>query len=152
MKKQFILNNIKTIIKDRETEYRLKNYAVMHAFGHGIGINIHERPILRSSIDCILKEDSVIAVEPGVYIPGKFGIRIEDTVIVGKSTGVSLTKSSKEIIASLSVTEATIFSQPIVILFKAACNTPEKLILFFSASFFIKKALPLWDNCIFTRL
>ena len=88
--------NIKTIIKDRETEYRLKNYSVMHAFGHGIGLNIHERPILRSSIDCILKEDSVIAVEPGVYIPGKFGIRIEDSYRVTKTGCQNLTNAKKD--------------------------------------------------------
>lgn len=88
--------NIKTVIKDRETEYRLKNYAVMHAFGHGIGLNIHERPILRSSVDCILKEDAVIAVEPGVYIPGKFGIRIEDSYRVTKTGCQNLTNAKKD--------------------------------------------------------
>ena len=88
--------NIKTVIKDRETEYRLKNYAVMHAFGHGVGLNIHERPILRSSVDCTLKEDSVIAVEPGVYIPGKFGIRIEDSYRVTKTGCQNLTNAKKD--------------------------------------------------------
>lgn len=88
--------NIKTVIKDRETEYRLKNYAVMHAFGHGVGLNIHERPILRSSVDCTLKEDSVIAVEPGVYIPGKFGIRIEDSYRVTKAGCQNLTNAKKD--------------------------------------------------------
>ena len=43
----------------------------------------------------------IITDEPGIYIPGRFGIRIEDTVIIGKSTGVPLTKSSKEIITIL---------------------------------------------------
>ena len=88
--------NIKTVIKDRETEYRLKNYAVMHAFGHGVGLNIHEAPVLRSTIDCTLKEDAVIAVEPGVYIPGKYGIRIEDTYKVTKTGCQNLTTSSKD--------------------------------------------------------
>ena len=88
--------NIKTVIKDRETEYRLKNYAVMHAFGHGVGLNIHERSILRSSVDCTLKEDSVIAVEPGVYIPGKFGIRIEDSYRVTKAGCQNLTNAKKD--------------------------------------------------------
>ena len=88
--------NIKTVIKDRETEYRLKNYAVMHAFGHGVGLNIHEAPVLRSTIDCTLKEDAVIAVEPGIYIPGKYGIRIEDTYKVTKTGCQNLTTSSKD--------------------------------------------------------
>ena len=88
--------NIKTVIKDRETEYRLKNYAIMHACGHGVGLNIHEAPILRSTIDCTLKENSVIAVEPGVYLPGKYGIRIEDTYRVTKTGCQNLTTSDKD--------------------------------------------------------
>ena len=89
-------SNIKTIIKDRETDYKLKNYDVLHAFGHGVGLDIHERPVLRSKQDCILKENSVIAIEPGVYKPGKFGIRIEDTFLVGKSGCISLTHSNRD--------------------------------------------------------
>lgn len=86
--------NIKTVIKDRETEYKLKNYQVMHAFGHGVGLEIHELPVLRSNQDNILKENSIIAIEPGVYIPGKFGIRIEDTCRVTKTGVESMTKCS----------------------------------------------------------
>lgn len=86
--------NIKTVIKDRETEYKLKNYKIMHAFGHGVGLEIHELPVLRSTQDNILKENSIIAIEPGVYIPGKFGIRIEDTCRVTKTGVESMTKCS----------------------------------------------------------
>lgn len=86
--------NIKTVIKDRETEYKLKNYQVMHAFGHGVGLEIHELPVLRSNQDNILKENSIIAIEPGVYIPGKFGIRIEDTFKVTKFGSENITKAS----------------------------------------------------------
>lgn len=89
-------SNIKLIIKDRETEYRLKNYSVLHAFGHGVGLYIHEQPMLRSNQDCILKENSIIAIEPGVYIPGKFGIRIEDTFRVTKFDCIPLTKASRD--------------------------------------------------------
>lgn len=89
-------SNIKTVIKDRETEYRLKNFEVMHAFGHGVGLEIHELPFLRSKQDCLLKENSVIAIEPGVYIPGKFGIRIEDTYKVCKNECISLTNCKKD--------------------------------------------------------
>lgn len=89
-------SNIKTVIRDRETEYKFKNYEVMHAFGHGVGVDIHERPVLRSKQDYILKENSVIAIEPGIYKTGKFGIRIEDTFLVGKYGCNSLTKSKKD--------------------------------------------------------
>lgn len=88
--------NIKTVIKDRETEYKLKNYKVMHAFGHGVGLEIHELPVLRSTQDNILKENSIIAIEPGVYIPGKFGIRIEDTCRVTKTGVESMTKCKRD--------------------------------------------------------
>ena len=87
--------NIKTVIKDRETEYKLKNYQIMHAFGHGVGLEIHELPVLRSAQDNILKENSIIAIEPGVYIPGKFGVRIEDTCRVTKLDSESMTKSKR---------------------------------------------------------
>lgn len=89
-------SNIKLVIKDRETEYKLKNYPVLHAFGHGVGLDIHEQPALKSNQDCILKENAIIAIEPGVYVPGKFGIRIEDTFKVGKFDCMSLTKSSRD--------------------------------------------------------
>lgn len=89
-------SNIKLVIKDRETEYKLKNYSVLHAFGHGVGLDIHEQPVLRSNQDCILKENAIIAIEPGVYVPGKFGIRIEDTFKVRKFDCMSLTKSSRD--------------------------------------------------------
>lgn len=89
-------SNIKLVIKDRENEYRLKNYEVMHSFGHGLGLDIHEAPVLRATQDNFLKENSVITIEPGVYIPGKFGIRIEDTYHVTKNGCINLTKSTKD--------------------------------------------------------
>ena len=61
-------------------------------------MEIHEIPTLSTNSEVILKSNMVITDEPGIYIPGKFGIRIEDTVVVGKTIGVPLTKSSKEII------------------------------------------------------
>lgn len=88
--------NIKSVIKDRETEYKLKNYEVMHSFGHGVGLDVHELPTLKSQIDCVLKENSVITIEPGVYIQGSFGIRIENTYHVTKNRCISLTNSTKD--------------------------------------------------------
>lgn len=88
--------NIKTVIKDRETDYNLKNYRVLHAFGHGVGIDIHEKPVLRSKQDYILKENTIIAIEPGIYKEGKFGIRVEDTFLVEKNGCKSLTTSKKD--------------------------------------------------------
>ena len=51
-----------------------------HSLGHGIGLNVHEFPSLRPNVDVVLKDGMVFSDEPGVYVSGEFGIRIEDTV------------------------------------------------------------------------
>ncbi len=87
--------NLKQVIKDRETDYHLKNFSVMHSFGHGVGMEIHEEPFLSSKMDVHLKENFVIAIEPGVYKAGKFGIRLEDTYQITKDSCIKLGKSGK---------------------------------------------------------
>lgn len=88
--------NIKQVIKDRENDYNLKNFKVLHSFGHGVGMDLHEEPFLRSKQDSYLKENSIIAIEPGVYKPGRFGIRIEDTYHITKDSCINLDKSGKD--------------------------------------------------------
>ena len=56
----------------------------VHSLGHGLGVDIHEEPSISSKSEDILMEGMVFTVEPGVYLPGKFGIRIEDMVLVTK--------------------------------------------------------------------
>ena len=51
-----------------------------HSLGHGVGVNIHEAPYLSPKRENILRDNMVFSIEPGVYLDGKFGIRIEDTV------------------------------------------------------------------------
>ena len=53
-----------------------------HALGHGVGLDIHESPRLAQTNPAVLKEGMVITVEPAVYIPNRFGVRIEDMVLV----------------------------------------------------------------------
>jgi Xaa-Pro aminopeptidase len=53
-----------------------------HGLGHGVGMNVHEAPRLNSESETIAQEGMVITVEPGIYLPGRFGVRIEDTMIV----------------------------------------------------------------------
>lgn len=86
----------KNIAKMVVNDFQLNGYDLIHGLGHSLGLEVHEIPYLGSKSEVILKPNMIITDEPGIYLPGKFGIRIEDTVIVGKSTGVALTKSNKE--------------------------------------------------------
>lgn len=69
-----------------------------HSTGHGLGLEIHEAPRVAAGQREVLQPGMVITVEPGIYLPGKFGIRIEDTVVVTKSGCEILTTCPKELI------------------------------------------------------
>ena len=88
----------KMLSRNVESDFYLHNYSLIHALGHGVGINEHELPHITHNSNAILKENMIITNEPGIYIPGKVGIRIEDTIRVGRNNPEILTKSSKEII------------------------------------------------------
>lgn len=64
-------------------KYGLEQYFI-HSLGHGVGLEVHERPRLAQGVDDLLVEGMVVTVEPGVYIPGKFGVRLENMVLVKK--------------------------------------------------------------------
>jgi Xaa-Pro aminopeptidase len=67
-----------------------------HSLGHGIGLDIHESPRVSPTSDQILRPGMVITVEPGIYLPGKFGVRIEDDVLITATGGEILTSVPKE--------------------------------------------------------
>jgi len=69
-----------------------------HSTGHGVGLEIHEAPRIAAGQKEILRPGMVITIEPGVYLPGKFGIRIEDTVAVTDSGCEILTPCPKDLV------------------------------------------------------
>jgi len=90
--------NIKNITKMVENDFKLHGYDLVHSLGHGVGLDIHEYPYLHGKNDSYLKEKMIVTNEPGIYIPEKFGVRIEDTVLITKSGCINLTKSDKNYI------------------------------------------------------
>ncbi len=70
-----------------------------HSTGHGVGLEIHEAPRVAAGQKELLQPGMVITIEPGVYFPGKWGVRIEDMVAVGEGGCEVLTPTSKEFLA-----------------------------------------------------
>lgn len=70
----------------------------VHGTGHGVGLEVHEAPRLASNSQDILEDKMVVTVEPGLYFPGQWGIRIEDTVLVKENSCEKLTKMDKKLI------------------------------------------------------
>ena len=89
-------SNTKQIAKMVDNDFRLHNYDLIHALGHGVGLDIHEAPVLGINSESILKENMVVTNEPGIYVTGQFGVRIEDTVLITKGGCEALTKSPKK--------------------------------------------------------
>ncbi|UOY89776.1 M24 family metallopeptidase [Bacillus glycinifermentans] len=69
-----------------------------HSTGHGLGMEVHEGPALSVRSDQLLEKGMVVTVEPGIYIPGKGGVRIEDDIVLTEGGNESLTHSAKDLI------------------------------------------------------
>ena len=69
-----------------------------HSFGHGLGLDVHEAPGAAPTEKRNLPEGAVISAEPGIYIPGKFGVRIEDLLYLTQTGCENITKSPKDLI------------------------------------------------------
>jgi len=72
----------------------------IHSTGHGVGLEVHEQPLIRPNESKKLSKGMVVTVEPGIYMDSKFGVRIEDTIQVNENsnTNLILTKFSKELL------------------------------------------------------
>ncbi|MCQ4635902.1 aminopeptidase P family protein [Anaerovorax odorimutans] len=70
----------------------------IHGTGHGVGTEVHEAPTLNTKSDEVLAEYMPVTIEPGIYIPGNFGVRIEDLAIVTDFGIINTTRSCKELI------------------------------------------------------
>ena len=69
-----------------------------HGFGHGVGLEIHEAPVASPRGEAPLPAGSIVTAEPGIYLPGKFGVRIEDMLYVIEDGCIDLTDASKQLI------------------------------------------------------
>ena len=72
-----------------------KNF--VHSLGHGLGRQIHQNPKIGPKSKSILRVGDAIAIEPGLYFPGRFGVRIEDTILVGGNGAEILTSAPRKL-------------------------------------------------------
>ena len=97
VKENLVCNSLDGMVRKFIGKEGFDKYFI-HGLGHGVGLEIHELPFVNSRSDIILKEGMIITVEPGIYLKDKFGVRIEDTILVKKDSGEVLTKLPHELI------------------------------------------------------
>ena len=87
-------------IVDEYGRANIKNagYDYAHALGHGVGIKVHEEPLISYRSEDVLKEDMVFTIEPGIYLENEFGVRIEDTGVLTINGMELFSKSDRNII------------------------------------------------------
>ncbi|MBQ9280265.1 MAG: aminopeptidase P family protein [Clostridia bacterium] len=73
-------------------------YDYAHALGHGVGTEVHEQPTISPRNDVVVSSGTVFTIEPGIYLEGEFGVRIEDTGLLTEAGFESFSNASREII------------------------------------------------------
>ena len=69
-----------------------------HGTGHSLGRAIHEAPALNARSEAVLEENMVVTIEPGIYLPGRFGVRIEDLLVIKDGGCVNLTSATRDVV------------------------------------------------------
>ena len=69
-----------------------------HGYGHSLGLEVHELPSCSPASDAVMEENVVSSAEPGIYLPGKFGVRIEDVTVIKADGHENVTHSPKNLI------------------------------------------------------
>jgi len=69
-----------------------------HSLGHGVGIDVHEWPRLSSAVEHVIPKGATVTIEPGVYLPDRFGIRIEDIITLTPDGHENLTPLAKDLL------------------------------------------------------
>ena len=92
--------NINKLVELRDKMAEEKGYDtrqhILYSLGHGIGVQVHEKPGLNRSNDEEIQEGMVLTIEPGLHVPGIGGVRIEDTILVKENGCKILSKANKE--------------------------------------------------------
>lgn len=91
------ISTISQVAQDALNEFGLNEYFI-HSLGHGIGMKVHEWPRMTSNSSALLQKGHTVTIEPGVYFPGEFGIRIEDTILIDSNTCERLSTIGRDLL------------------------------------------------------
>lgn len=89
--------HLDTLARDVLRDDGLADYFT-HSLGHGVGLDVHEWPRLSQAVEHTLSAGATVTIEPGVYLPGRFGIRIEDVIAITDEGCENLTPLSKDLV------------------------------------------------------